>query len=159
MKRKNAKVRKPAKRLIAKAGEAVKSEFYLEATWIVSKLMEEKLKNLLTRFENHNPGLSFGIDQCLKRIKYLILRNQSSSLAKHIEMRLVDDIRNWKNQRNTLFKDILHSHVSKKRMKKSAEDGIVLLQELLHSSKKFKEEWKKMILKPTDPLIIAENAE
>ncbi|MEI6900143.1 MAG: hypothetical protein WCL00_09710 [Bacteroidota bacterium] len=134
--------------MIVKAGEAIKNEFYLEGTWIISKLMEEKLKNLLTRFEKHNPGLSFGIDQCLKRMKYLIQQDSTSTLAKHIEMRLIDDIRRWKNQRNILFKDVLHLHVSKKRLKKTSEDGILLLQELLECAKKFKNEWKKGAMKP-----------
>ena len=156
MKKKKERQHKPYKRMITKAGEAIKNEFYLEGTWIISKLMEEKLKNLLTRFENHNPGLSFGIDQCLKRIKFLTLKDNSSILARYIEMRLIDDIRNWKNQRNVLFKDVLHLHVSKKRMKKTSEDGIILLQELLQSAKKFKYEWKKSVIKP-DLLLNSQN--
>jgi hypothetical protein len=155
MKKKKQKSKKKVKKqLIPKAGLALKNEFYLEATWIISSIMETKLRTLITRAEKENPGLGFGLEKCIKRLKYHLIRKNYPLLTKHFEIRLIDELRAWKNSRNSIYKDMAEIHVSKARLQKMAEDGIVLLQELNSSAKKFKSDWKRSLMNTTESIKI-----
>jgi len=41
-----------------------------------------------------------------------------------------DGLRNWKNQRNTIFKDMQDVHVQKARLERLVTEGVRLLKEL-----------------------------
>jgi len=135
--------KKANKLLLTRAGEAVKNEFFLESSMIISTLLETRLRILITRVEKSNPGAGFNLEQCLKRLKYLHLSGKDPILVKNIEIRLIDDLRGWKNQRNAILKDLADIHVSPRRVEKLAEDGIVLLKALTAACKLFKKEHKK----------------
>lgn len=141
MKKKKKEVKKrkkDGKKLVEKAGLAIKNEFYLEASWILSSIMEKKLKNLLDKLENQKPGAGFSLEQCIKRVKFLHLTSKHPLLTLHYKISFIDELRNWKNQRNTIMKDMLEVHVSKARLERMALDGIRLLKEWNASNKKFK---------------------
>jgi hypothetical protein len=155
MKKKKKKTgRKVVRQLVPRAGVALKNEFYFETSIILSTLFESRLKNLITRVEKVNPGFGFGLDRCIKRVKYLIVRNPGSLIAKYFDLQLVDSLRAWKNHRNGILKDMLTVHVSDNRMKKLAQEGVVLFQELNEANKQFKKEWKKELVKgvPNSPI-------
>jgi hypothetical protein len=135
------KRKKNGKKLVEKAGLAIKNEFYLEASWILSAIIEKKMKGLLVKLENHKPGNGFSLEQCIKRVKYLHITSKSPILTTNFTIKFIDDLRNWKNQRNNIMKDILEVHVSKARMERLAMDGIRLLKELNSAYKKFKAEY------------------
>ena len=141
-KRKKAEKKRKAvrKKLVEKAGLAIKNEFYLEASWILSSIMEKKLKELLCKLENQKPGAGFSLEQCIKRVKFLHLTSKHPLLTMHYKISFIDDLRNWKNQRNIIMKDMLDVHVSKARMGRLAMDGIRLVKELNAEHKKFKSE-------------------
>jgi hypothetical protein len=141
-KKKVAKKRKKdGKKMVEKAGLAIKNEFYLEASWILSSIMEKKMKDLLVKLENHKPGIGFSLEQCIKRVKYLHLTSKFPLLTAHFTVGFIDELRNWKNQRNSIMKDMLEVHVSQARMERLAMDGIRLLKELNAANKKFKAEY------------------
>ena len=135
------KKKKDGKKLVEKAGLAIKNEFYLEASWILSSIIEKKVKDLLYKLENHKPGMGFTLEQSIKRVKYLHLSSKHPLLTAHFTVKFVDELRNWKNQRNNIMKDMLDVHVSKERMERLAMDGIRLLKELNSAHKKFKAEY------------------
>jgi hypothetical protein len=146
MKKKDQKSKtKALKKLVPNAGLALKNEFYLEAAWLVSLIIESKLLSVINRVEENHPGTGTGFERSLKRLKYIMLKTDHPLLVKHFEIRLIDELRKWKNYRNNVFKDMIETHVSKARFKKMAEDGIVLLHELNSSCKKFKSDWKKYL--------------
>ena len=155
-KKKQNRGHKIVRQLVPKAAVALKNEFYLEAAMIISSLIESRLKNLITRVEKEHPGIGFGLERCIKRTKFLILKNPDSLIAQCIEVRLIDDVREWKNYRNGILKDMVEIHVSRNRLKKLAREGINLFQELNAGSKKFKKEWKKEwkkeLIVNTDPI-------
>jgi len=130
--------RKVVKKLIQKAGLALKNEFYLETSWIISTIIETRLKSIITRVEGKNPGTGYNLDRCLKRIKYLIVKGDHSILSSEIGLLLVNAIRGWKNRRNNVLKDMSEKHISKQRFATLAQEGIVLMQELNGSYKKLK---------------------
>ena len=134
------KKQKVVKRLVTKAGLALKNEFYLEASWVLSSIIESKLRRILTLITQEDPGPGFGLQKCLNRIKFLYLKGSQPLLVKHFEMRLIDELRSWKSHRNSIYKDMIKIHVSARRIKKMTEEGIVLHQELTTVYKNFKKE-------------------
>ena len=58
-------------KLSVKAALAFEHEFYLEALWIVSSMIEKKLKKMLEKIENITPGAGYSLEQSVKRLKHL----------------------------------------------------------------------------------------
>lgn len=154
--KKNSHKKKNAiKKLVPKAGLALKNEFYLEASWILTSIIELKLRRILFLITNEKPGLGFGLQKCLLRIKFLHLKGSYPLLVKHFEIRLIDDLRGWKNKRNSIYQDMMDIHVRPGRIKRMSEEGIVLHQEFNSAYKNFKKGWKQAFERetalPVDP--------
>ncbi len=131
------KQKSTGKKLTQKAGFAVKNKFYLEASWILSSMMEKKLKKLLEKIEKQQPGKGFTFEQSIKRVKFLHLTSKNPLLSAHLSVVLIDEIRNWKNQRNTILNDMQDVHVSEARLERLATEGIRLFKELNKANKSF----------------------
>jgi hypothetical protein len=147
MKRKKKKAEKKGigKKLIERAGLAIKHEFYLEASWILSSMFERKLKKLLGQIENQVPGPGFTLEQSIKRVKYLHVNTKHPQLTSTFKVGLIDGIRNWKNQRNEILKDIPDIHVSQARLERLATEGVKLYKEFNKSARSFKsaDDWSE----------------
>ena len=137
--KKNIKMKKPGKNiLIQKAGLAMKHGFYLEASWILSSMLEKKLKKMLEKVENVSPGAGYSLEQSVKRVKHLHMTQKHPLFSEHFEVGLIDQIRNWKNQRNIILKDMQAVHVSQARLERLANEGVRLLKEWSLAQKRFK---------------------
>lgn len=143
--KKKTNSRKAIKKLIHNAGLALKNEFYLETSWIISTIIETRFKSIITRVEGKNPGNGYNLERCVKRVKYLMVKGDQPLLSREIGLPLVDAIRVWKNHRNKILNDMSEKHISKQRFATLAQEGIVLMQELNGSYKKFKSGWIKSI--------------
>ena len=137
-KKKLKKRQESGKKMLQETGLAMKHEFYLEASWILSSILEKKLKKMLEKIENVSPGAGYSFEQSIKRIKHLHLVKKHPLFSDHFEVGLIDEIRNWKNQRNTILKDMLEVHVSKARLERLALEGTRLLKEWNMAQRKFK---------------------
>jgi hypothetical protein len=139
MKSKKSKTAKKSegKKMIEKAGLAIKHEFYLEASFILASLFERKLKKMLGQIENQ-PGSGFTLEQSVKRVKYILVSDKVPDLGSYVNVEMIDNIRTWKNQRNEILKDIPDVHVSQARLERLATDGIRLFKELSKSAKALK---------------------
>ena len=145
--KKSFNTQKKARLLIPRVGLAMKNEFFLEALWLSSLVIEARLRSLIAKNDKMHPGAGFTFEQCLKRIKFLLLKLPESFISKHITVELIDEIRTWKNQRNLVFKAIETSHVSKKRIQALAEEGIDLMNQLNGAYKLYKVNWKKTLIR------------
>jgi hypothetical protein len=127
------------------AGLAFKHGFYLETSWILSLIFEKKAKNLLKQIEGvaHVKGYSF--EQSIKRIKYHHQGGRMNELEMHLDLGLIDSMRNWKNTRNTMLKDMIDIHVSNQRMERLASEGIALYKKWNKSLKSVKREMKQSV--------------
>ena len=146
-KKEQIKKKRVVKKLVPKAGLALKNEFYLDASWILSSIIETKLRRILTLMNNEHPGLGFGLLKCLRQIRHLQNKGSSQLLEKHFELRLINELRTWAHHRNSIYKDLIDTHVSFRRIKKMAEEGIILYQEMNNAYKNFKKEWTKDLVK------------
>jgi len=150
-KKQNNKVKK-VKYMTTKAGLALKNQFYMEASWIISEILEKRLKSLLEKISDQKPGAGFTLEQCIKRIKHIHVTGKNQQFRNFFELRLIDKTRNWKNQRNTIVKDMLTVHVSKARKEKLAMDGIRLSKEWNKALKPFKSELLKTVPEVPDEI-------
>ena len=141
------KKQKSVKKLIPMANLALKNEFYTEVVIIVSTVMEARLKSIITRIDKSNPGTAFTLEPCIKRVKYLVANAKDPLLPDHFDIGFMDELRVWKNHRNTIFKNLPEHPVSKYRMEKLAKEGFDLLSRLIVSYKKFKKDWQKSLIK------------
>lgn len=144
MKKKIIKTRK-IKYMTTKAGLALKNQFYLEASWLISEILEKRLKSLLEKISDQRPGAGYSLEQCIKKVKHIHVTGKNQQFGNYFEVRLIDKTRNWKNQRNTVIKDMLNVHVSKTRKEKLAMEGIRLLKEWNKALKNYKSEIMKAI--------------
>ncbi len=147
MKRKKKGAKKDQENKIyaaSKAGRAYKQGFYLETSWILSRMIEKKNKSLLIKIETRQPLQSYSLEQSIKRIKYHHLAGRVPQLVRNLELGLIDEMRNWKNRRNTMLKDMLSVHVSENRMERLAYEGIALYKRWNRSIKHVKTEMKNV---------------
>ncbi|MCK9218708.1 MAG: hypothetical protein PHF97_11945 [Bacteroidales bacterium] len=147
MKKEKQPPQKTVKALLPRADKAFKNKFYLESALTVSMILEIRIRTLIKRIEKSNPGIGFNLEQCLKRLKYLHLSGKDQNLMKTFEIQLIDDLRNWKNQRNAVLNDLTEIHVSPKRLEKLAQDGMGLLKEFTKANKQFKKGLKDPLQK------------
>ena len=143
MKKKNKSAKQPknlGSKIAEKAELAMKYGFYLEASMIMSTMFEKRLKKLIGKLENQLPGPGFTLEQTIKRVKYLHLSEKYPGLTARISIGLIDEIRNWKNQRNEILKDLPEIHVSLARVERLAKEGNRLLKEWKKAGKTFKSE-------------------
>jgi len=118
------------KKMVEKAGMAIKYEFYLEAALILSSIFERKLGRLRGRLEPAEQLKSLTFDQLIKRVKYLLAGEKHPELTGQVRIGLIDEIRKWKNQRNGILKELPSIHVSRARLERLANAGIKLYKEL-----------------------------
>ena len=137
-KQKKAEKKGGGKKLIKRATLAIKQEFYLEATWILATLFEKKLGKILEKLETSVQKQGVDFAQSVKRIKYLHISAKHPDLVAHFQLGLFDEIRNWKNHRNEILKDIQQINVSRPRMERLANTGLKLYRELTKAAKSFK---------------------
>ena len=142
----SVKTHKKARLLIPRVGLAMKNDFFLESLWLTSMVIEARLRSLIAKNDRMHPGAGFTFEQCLKRMKFLLLKHQETPLSKHIPVELIDEIRAWKNQRNLVMKAIESAHVSRKRIKVLAEEGILLMERMNEAYKSYKTDWKRSLL-------------
>lgn len=138
---KMGKMKKPVKtvkEMTILAGKAMKNGFYLEAIWILSEIMEEKLKKIVSIAEVSSLSSSSNFELYLKKIKLLISGEKHPTLKSHFPIELVSSLRSWKNNRNILMKDMVSTHVSWERKERLAKQGIDFLKELNRVYKHFK---------------------
>ncbi|MEI7726610.1 MAG: hypothetical protein WCK09_15990 [Bacteroidota bacterium] len=135
--------KKGSKKMILRAAMALKYEYFLEASWIISAILEKRLKYILEKVEPQKSGVSGAFDQDIKRIKHLRLTANQPLLNDHFDIQMIDSLRIWKNQRNEVMKDMLVRHITKERMERLASDGIRILKEWNSCVKALKSDLKK----------------
>lgn len=146
--KKGRKHTRTPKEMTIAAGKAMKEGFYTEAIWILSGIMEVKLKKMIILTEGKTPGAAFGLEQCLKRIRNLQSKEKYAILKAEFPLPLIVSLRNWKNNRNIMMKDMLEMHVSGERKERLAKEGIGLLKALNKLSKRYKMAFHKPGVEP-----------
>lgn len=123
---------------VRQTGLAYKNGFYLETAWILSLMFEQKAKSVLKKIEHAQTVQAYSFEQCIKRIKFHHQSGRIPLPEKHLTLELIEEMRAWKNNRNTMLKDMVNVHVSLNRMERLASDGIALYKKWTSSMKQVK---------------------
>lgn len=137
-KNKSKKRKASGKKLVEKAGLAIKHEFYLEASWILSSILERKIRKIREKLEQPETGEGATFEQSIRRIKQLHVSSAYPVLNANLELSLIDKIRSWKNKRNKVMKGLAEGNVTDLRLERLALEGIQLYKELNKGSKSLK---------------------
>ena len=124
------------------AGLAFKNGFYLETVWILSLIFEKKAKSVLKLIDSASDVNGYSFEQSIKRVKYHHQAGHTPGLEMYLDPGVIDEMRNWKNNRNTMLKDMVSVHVSQQRMERLALEGITLYKKWNKSLKNAKKEMK-----------------
>ena len=128
-----------AKKLVEKAEMAIKHEFYLEAIWIVSAAFERKLVKILDLLQPSPQRPVFTFTRLLQLVKKLNINTMYPGLSTNFNEEILDEIREWKNQRNEMLKDLSDIHVSQARLRRLATQGFNLFREFSVAVKSLKQ--------------------
>jgi hypothetical protein len=133
------------KRLLERAGMAMKHEFYLEAVWLLSQLLERKLAKVARRAVIAGEGKQkttedASFTQRLRQVKQWRLLPQHGDGQFSPDPLQIDRLRRWINRRNLILKSIMEGPVSAERLAKLADDGVELYREWKRIADAFRQE-------------------
>lgn len=131
------------KELFERAENAIKEEYYLEASWIISTIIEDRLISLLKQSGGHlKPN-----GQEIRMIGPKIIELEDRINANHQQIisvtygNILDDVKIWKNNRN----DLMHALAENgsyddffKDIYLLANNGITIAKKLATRARKLK---------------------
>jgi len=121
--------------LISRADLALELKFYLEASWIIYALIEERLKSLaIKRFHLSMNRENF--DGCIQSLQKELLIN--TDLSKYLDNNLLIDINKWRLERNKIMHDLAKEEIDYDKIKKMAISGRELFAKLATAIMKIK---------------------
>lgn len=118
--------------LMKKLNNATNNEYYYEAIFIEYAIFEERTKSIFKHTKLSSDRYS--IDRKLKTLKK-DKHFQDKYIKKHLTEELLDNIINWKNQRNDLMHDIIKSNYDNEEVKNLALEGECLAKKINSKSK------------------------
>ncbi len=136
--KKEKKAKESSKKLVEKAGIAIKNEFYLEATMILSTLFEKKLAKVIEKVEASVSEKGLTMSLMLRKIRKVHQSDTHDDLTKNFSLELIDGIRTWKNKRNQVLKGLVVGNIKKVRLEHLSSEGIQLYKDLTKAAKTLK---------------------
>lgn len=114
---------------------ALTNEFYLEAIFIEYAIIEDRTTSILTHAGVFNPDKHNKLNKKINRIREIIrVKNKKELMKKYITDEMLDEINEWKDQRNVLIHNLLNQQVTKEQLKECADRGNVLCKTLSNKS-------------------------
>lgn len=123
--------------LMKKLNNATNNDYHYEAIFIEYAIFEERtraiLKHAKVKYKDKNDK-EYSIDKKLRKLKF-DKNFQDKYIKKHLTEELIDNITNWKNQRNKLMHNIINSNYGNEQVKELAEQGELLAKKMNNKSK------------------------
>lgn len=107
--------------------EAIQHEFYLEATWIIYSLIEDRLKSLSTE-KLHLTLIRNNVESMI-----IALRNEvkvNSMLSEELSFELLDDIDIWRKERNNVIHFLTQERINETQLKEISLKGVSFLKSI-----------------------------
>lgn len=103
--------------------KALNNKFYLEAMFIAYAIIEDRTESILSYEGNEIKSKGFvSVDQKLKKIRKLAEKD-SSLLEKYFSDGLIDEILDWKKDRNTLIHALMKQSLTTEDLQTVALNG------------------------------------
>lgn len=123
--------------LMSKLKKAVYNEFYYEAVFIEYAILEDRTESVLKHagvtYQKNN-GYSLEISKKLNKIKSNKIF-QDKYIKKHITDELIDNITEWKNNRDKLIHALVKNNYDYDELKRIALTGECLVYRFTNKSK------------------------
>ena len=98
------------------------SEDYLEAILIEYAIMEDRLESVLRHSNVYNPEKHNSLNRKIRRIEEL-RRAKKSALRNYLSEELLNEIENWKEERNGIVHCLMKNNVNETDLKEVALTG------------------------------------
>lgn len=102
--------------------KAISNEFYLEAILIEYAIMEDRLESVLRHSNVYNPEKHNSLNRKIRRIEEL-RRAKKSALRNYLSEELLNEIENWKEERNGIVHCLMKNNVNETDLKEVALTG------------------------------------
>ena len=109
--------------------KAMNSGFYIEAIAIEYAVIEDRMESILRHSNKYNPDKHNTLNKKLNRVSEL-QRNKTGLLRKYISEELIEEIHEWKNNRNPIVHALLKLNLSTEDLKCIAEKGQSIVKTL-----------------------------
>lgn len=132
--------------LMSKLNEATYSEFYYEAIFIEYAIIEDRTESILKHAEircDDNTKLEGKLNKIKSNPKF-----ENKYCKKHINNEFIEEIREWKNLRNSLIHALIKSKYSNDDIKNVALQGECIAKKLANKSKLVNNYFDKQIKAP-----------
>lgn len=115
--------------LMSKLKKATYNEFYFEAIFIEYAILEDRTESILRHAGISTVDKNGNVLNIEKKLNILNSRKefQDNYIKKHITSDMINDIINWKNERNTLIHALVKNTFDYEKLKSIALDGEVLI--------------------------------
>lgn len=118
--------------------KAIKNDFYLEAMFIAYAIIEDRTESILSYEGNEIKSDRFvSVDKKLKKIKK-IAEKKNSLPQKYFSYSLVDEILEWKEDRNQLIHALMKQSVTTEKLRASACSGKDLARTLANKATSYR---------------------
>ena len=125
--------------LISRADLALKLEFYLEASWILYSLLEERLKSLsISKLKLTMNRENFC--ECLESLA--LERKKNIIIEENLSEELLIKLNNWRLERNKIMHDLAKEDIDYNKVVIMAKEGRVLFADLTKALIKIKKSLK-----------------
>lgn len=123
--------------LMSKLNKATNNEYYYEAIFIEYAIIEERTRAVFkhSRIPDFaSNGREYTLDRKLKMIKSN-KAFQDTYIKKHLTEELINNIINWKNERNKIMHDIIKTNYENEVIKNLALQGECFARRINNKSK------------------------
>lgn len=118
--------------------KAINNKFYLEAMFIAYAIIEDRTESILSYEGNEIKSKGFvSVDQKLKKIRKLAEKD-SSLLEKYFSDGLIDEILDWKKDRNTLIHALMKQSLTTEDLQTVALNGKRLTRMLANKATNYR---------------------
>lgn len=138
MTRKNKKGKR-FEALISRADDALELQFYLEASWIIYSLIEERLKSVAID-KLSLPMNRENFHSCVEALEKE--RKTNSLIEDNFEATLLPNLDDWRLKRNNIMHDLAKEDIDYEKIKELAISGRSLFAQLATSIMKLKKQLK-----------------
>ncbi len=125
------------KQQMGRLSRAMKAEFYYEAIFIAYAVLEDRTESVLRHAGVYNPDRHKDLSRKLHRIEELA-RQKKSLPNKYFSTEQLQQMKDWKEKRNSLIHALMKNTQNQEELKQIAEEGYTLCRMLSSKVTSFK---------------------
>ena len=122
--------------------KALGEAFYLEAIFIEYAVIEDRMESILRHSEKFNPKKHWNLNGKLRRVEEM-QREKQGLVRKYISEKLLQEIDQWKDLRNTLIHALMKQELHTEDLRDAALQGKELTKTLCSKATSYRRALEK----------------